>query len=74
MAPEEMDNIQIPHGLRIDIDWPSLTPQAGAAISAFWQHENAIVDAVTASKRLPEVVAHTLAELGEVAALCPPSR
>ncbi len=65
-----MDSTHLRHNFRLVTDWQSLTPEAGAAISAFWQRENAIADAATANKRLPEVVAHALTETGEVAAVC----
>ncbi|MEO6687478.1 MAG: hypothetical protein ABIS07_18290 [Dokdonella sp.] len=57
-------------GFRIVTDWQSPTPDAGAAITAFWQRENAIPDTATAIRRLPEVVAHALTDDGEVAAVC----
>jgi hypothetical protein len=58
------------NGLHIVTDWQALTPEAGAAITAFWQVENAIPDAAAAGKRLPEVIAHAVTDAGDVAAVC----
>ena len=47
--------------------WPSLAADDAAAVSAFWQSENALRDPAAIARRLPQVVVHARAPGGQVA-------
>lgn len=57
------------HSYRTITDWQRLDAATGEALRAFWIREQANVAGSEATRRLREVVAHTVDENGEVAAV-----
>jgi hypothetical protein len=57
------------HSYQTVTDWQRLDAATGEAIRAFWVREHANVEGAEATRRLLEVVAHTVDENGAVAAV-----